>query len=296
MAPEIRRLKRQQGQARHQVRKQPADSRAWRHVGAARRWQRAEVFVGLTGLPWTKPRFSLGTCVKWVHRLFNTLSQGVPVGFGKVSLVQILRADRELLVLMTHEVAEPMRPDAGAPKTMDVAMGRLIADPRLMVYVIPVRQRAKQVHYGAARKETMKVTHAIQKQGLASWEHQASHEVEQPQVQGCARETKVLASQLQPWVPKPAEEGTLQIRVPSQHGVRGVQPWCVYVQQVLKPLIPPFCAHVWNQHYNTGPCSYTSNSPLACKDKQTWRDAALPACTRWTTPGPHIWLPLVKTL
>ena len=76
-------------------------------------------------------------------------------------MVQILRADRELLVLMAHEVAEPLRPAAGAPKTMDVALGRLIADPRLMVYVIPVRQRAKQVPYFSTK--AVKVTHAIQK-------------------------------------------------------------------------------------------------------------------------------------
>ncbi|CAJ1352120.1 unnamed protein product [Effrenium voratum] len=45
----------------------------------------------------------------WVHKLFNTLSQEVPAGFGRVSLGQVLRADRELFVLMTQEISDPLR-------------------------------------------------------------------------------------------------------------------------------------------------------------------------------------------
>ena len=42
---------------------------------------------------------------------------------------------------------------------------------------------------------------------------EASGGVERSRVRGCAGATKVLASQLQPWVQKPAEEGTLPERV-----------------------------------------------------------------------------------
>ena len=53
---------------------------------------------------------------------------------------------------------------AGAPKPMDAAIGRLMTDPRLMVYVALVQQSAKQVPPFPAKAEAVKVTHEIQKQ------------------------------------------------------------------------------------------------------------------------------------
>ena len=147
----------------------------------------------------------------WVHKLFNTLSQEVPAGFGRVSLAQVLRADRELFVLMTQEISDPLRPAAGSPKPMDAALQRLITDPRLMVYLTPVQQSAKQIPSVSTRKETVKVTHATQKRkdsagsirglpdelkGLESkdaqgrprcWHHNCSHGCKNPLKKGRCR-------------------------------------------------------------------------------------------------------------
>ena len=67
--------------------------------------------------------------LSWVSR--------VAPGFSKVSTAQIMRADKELFILMAQEITEPIKLEQNGTSA-DQTFRALTRDPRILVYLTPL--------------------------------------------------------------------------------------------------------------------------------------------------------------
>lgn len=73
----------------------------------------------------------------WVQGLFRTLSSRTAPGFSRVSMAQIMRADKELFVLLAQEITEPVRVEQDGTSA-DQIFRALTRDPRILVFMTPL--------------------------------------------------------------------------------------------------------------------------------------------------------------
>ena len=88
---------------------------------------------------------SWSTCQKWVDKLMTALVSEPLSSFANISMVQILRADREMFSLLAAEHKGSLRGASGDPPPLDATFERLMHDPRINVHLIAM-PKSQQTH------------------------------------------------------------------------------------------------------------------------------------------------------
>ena len=87
----------------------------------------------------------------WASHLFKLLHKDVPHGYHRVTITQILKADRELFVLMADECRASIIPRLGNVRPLDVAIKTLMHHPDVAYLTLPLAGSA-----GKAKDRTSK--------------------------------------------------------------------------------------------------------------------------------------------
>ena len=74
----------------------------------------------------------------WIAHLFKLMHKDVPAGYSKVSMTQILSADREIFIRMADACRATIIPTLGADRPLDVSMKSLIHDPDVAYLTLPL--------------------------------------------------------------------------------------------------------------------------------------------------------------
>ena len=75
---------------------------------------------------------------RWVQYLLGLLAKQAPDGYSKIKTEQILKADKELFMIMSEEHQQSDDRLTDVPSPMNVAFKKLITDPRVTMYLLPV--------------------------------------------------------------------------------------------------------------------------------------------------------------
>ena len=95
--------------------------------------------------------FTWATHQAWVQKLLDCLSTVPPPGFSQISVSQVIRADKELFVMMAREAKPPFKATAAGVSPLDAEMKRLMNDPRILQFLLPMpRQVANAFKSDAA--------------------------------------------------------------------------------------------------------------------------------------------------
>jgi len=76
--------------------------------------------------------------VEWTNKLYWALMTEVAGGFHPITLSQLLKADRELFMILASEETGPLKPDPGNDPPLDAAIVRLMLDPRVNIHLTPM--------------------------------------------------------------------------------------------------------------------------------------------------------------
>ena len=87
----------------------------------------------------------------WVAAMFQAYSAEPPPSFAKVTMPQLLRADKELFTILAREV-ETIQPDTVGNRPLDEAITRLKTDPRVTMHLLPLPTKAHSVEASNAAK------------------------------------------------------------------------------------------------------------------------------------------------
>ena len=75
---------------------------------------------------------------KWTNRVFHVMSKEVPQGYKKVSMEQVIAADKQLFVKVAEETRTGLIPMVGVAKPMDTAFSAAISDPEVVYCMLPL--------------------------------------------------------------------------------------------------------------------------------------------------------------
>ena len=93
----------------------------------------------------------------WVQQLLGHLTREAPSGFARVSVSQVIRADREMFTIMAQEIQGPLQPDARGRMPMEAKMKELRTDPRVTMFLLPLpKQAAREIEKPATSSTTPK--------------------------------------------------------------------------------------------------------------------------------------------
>jgi hypothetical protein len=81
---------------------------------------------------------SFTTLSSWSTKLFDLLSVDPPTGYKRISMEQLLNADKELFMKTSEVVRANLTAAPGAPKPVDAAMMRLMDDPKVQYLLLPL--------------------------------------------------------------------------------------------------------------------------------------------------------------
>ena len=112
----------------------------------------------------------------WVSAMFQAYSAEPPPSFAKVTMPQLLRADKELFTILAREV-ETIQPDATGVRPLDDAITRLKTDPRVTMHLLPLPTKAHSVEAANPNKPSNPGPKAKQRPGKRA---RASAEVKMP--------------------------------------------------------------------------------------------------------------------
>ena len=76
--------------------------------------------------------------VEWTNKLYRALMTESASGFHPITLSQLLKADRELFMILASEETGPLKADPGNDPPLDAAIGRLMLDPRVNIHLTPM--------------------------------------------------------------------------------------------------------------------------------------------------------------
>ena len=79
---------------------------------------------------------------RWIQYLLGLLTKAVPDGYTKIKMEQLLKADRELFLVMAQEVQQTGERLNDTPSPMNQAMPRLMTDPRITMHLLPLPSHA----------------------------------------------------------------------------------------------------------------------------------------------------------
>lgn len=86
---------------------------------------------------------------EWIASLYNVYSTDPPPGFGRITLQQLIRADKELWTLMAR-AATSIKPDGTGKRPLDDIMTKLINDPRVTMHLLALPNRAASSSHASA--------------------------------------------------------------------------------------------------------------------------------------------------
>ena len=75
---------------------------------------------------------------KWLHYLLGLMTKPVPDGYSKIRMDQLLKADKELFLVMAQEIQQSGERLSDTPSPMNVSMQKLMTDPRITMHLLPV--------------------------------------------------------------------------------------------------------------------------------------------------------------
>ena len=100
----------------------------------------------------------------WVQQLLGHLTREAPSGFARVTVSQVIRADREMFTLMAQEIQTTLQPDARGVMPMEAKLKELRTDPRVTMFLLPLpRSAAKEADKGASTATSSKPDHGTPK-------------------------------------------------------------------------------------------------------------------------------------
>lgn len=79
---------------------------------------------------------------RWVQYLLGVLSKAAPEGYTKVKIDQVIKADKELFMIMAEEHQHGDQRLTDVPSPMNAAFQKLITDPRVTMFLLPVPSHA----------------------------------------------------------------------------------------------------------------------------------------------------------
>ena len=89
----------------------------------------------------------------WLATMFNTYATDPPSGYGRVTLQQLIRADKELWTLAARQTTS-IRPDANGDRPLDNVLKTLMNDPRVTMHMLALPQRASASSHADIPKRT----------------------------------------------------------------------------------------------------------------------------------------------
>lgn len=84
-----------------------------------------------------------GTHDKWVQTLMTSLTNEPPPGFSKISMEQVIRADKHIFTLMAQEISGSLKATVAGVLPMDEKLLALKVDPRITMYLLPLPKNVK---------------------------------------------------------------------------------------------------------------------------------------------------------
>ncbi len=81
---------------------------------------------------------------EWNNKLFGGLAADPPSNFNGPSLTSLLRADRELFVILAAEVTGSLKATPADKPPLDVHIARLMLDLRILVHLAPTLKQDKK--------------------------------------------------------------------------------------------------------------------------------------------------------
>lgn len=75
---------------------------------------------------------------RWVQYLLNLLGKQAPDGYSRVRMDQLVRADKELFMIMAEELQQANKQLSETPSPMNEAMEQLRTDPRVTMHLLPL--------------------------------------------------------------------------------------------------------------------------------------------------------------
>ena len=79
---------------------------------------------------------------RWVQYLLGLLSKASPEGYTKIKMDQVIKADKELFMIMSEEHQHTEQRLTDVPSPMNVAFQKLMTDPRITMFLLPVPSHA----------------------------------------------------------------------------------------------------------------------------------------------------------
>ena len=79
---------------------------------------------------------------RWVQYLLGLLSKPAPEGYCKIKMDQVIKADKELFMILSEEHQQTGERLTDTPSPMNIAFQKLVTDPRGTMYVLPVPQHS----------------------------------------------------------------------------------------------------------------------------------------------------------
>ena len=75
---------------------------------------------------------------KWVQQLMSLLTKAVPDGYSRIKMSQLLKADREMFLVMAEDIQQTGVRLSATPSPMNKAMVALVTDPRVTMHLLPL--------------------------------------------------------------------------------------------------------------------------------------------------------------
>ena len=81
------------------------------------------------------------TSQKWLATLFAAYSTDPPPGFARVTLQQLVAADKAMWTMLARDIAS-VKPDINGKRPLDEAIEKLMRDPRITMYMLALPTRS----------------------------------------------------------------------------------------------------------------------------------------------------------
>jgi hypothetical protein len=81
---------------------------------------------------------SFGVLNSWTTRMFEVLSFDPPAGYRRVSMEQLMNADKELFLRSSEVLRSDLVGPAGAAKPADAVVSKMMDDPRVQYLLLPL--------------------------------------------------------------------------------------------------------------------------------------------------------------
>lgn len=87
---------------------------------------------------------------QWTNKLFSALASEPPDNFQAPTITSLLKADRELFMILAAEVTGSLK---ATPHTLDAHVTRLMLDPRILVFLAPTPRTVKRAREEDSAKD-----------------------------------------------------------------------------------------------------------------------------------------------